>query len=193
MISLPFTPQPTVEFPAGRDFMQALNIFYVLIAIAMVALILVQKGSGATAGAAFGSGASGTVFGARGAGNFLTRTTWVLATLFCALSLLMAVMVSRMSNTPETDLGVLSSSPAASQAVETEGGDPGLEILDQIDQAPTAVQSSAAEQNDITVPVATEAVEDLPSIDETGAAPAEVDPAQIRQDDPASGSDADGS
>jgi preprotein translocase subunit SecG len=173
--------------------MQALNIFYVLIAIAMVALILVQKGSGATAGAAFGSGASGTVFGARGAGNFLTRTTWVLGTLFCALSLLMAVMVSRMSNTPETDLGVLSSSPAASQAVETEGGDPGLEILDQIDQAPTAVQSSAAEQNDITVPVATEAVEDLPSIDETGAAPAEVDPAQLRQDDPVSGSDADGS
>ena len=62
--------------------MQVLNIFHVLIAIAMIAFILIQKGAGATAGAAFGAGASGTVFGSRGAGNFLSRTTWVLATLF---------------------------------------------------------------------------------------------------------------
>ena len=46
--------------------MQILNIFHVLIAIAMIAFILIQKGAGATAGAAFGSGASGTVFGSRG-------------------------------------------------------------------------------------------------------------------------------
>ena len=58
--------------------MQVLNIFHVLIAIAMVAFILVQRGPGATAGAAFGSGASGTVFGSRGAGSFLSRTTWIL-------------------------------------------------------------------------------------------------------------------
>jgi preprotein translocase subunit SecG len=88
--------------------MQVLNIFHVLIAIALVAFVLIQKGQGATAGAAFGSGASGTVFGARGAGNFLTRTTWVLATLFCAISLGMAVMVSRlMSDVPENNLGVV--------------------------------------------------------------------------------------
>ena len=76
----------------------------VLIAIALVAFILIQKGQGATAGAAFGSGASGTVFGARGAGNFLSRTTWVLAALFCTISLTMAVIVSRMSAAPEDDL-----------------------------------------------------------------------------------------
>jgi preprotein translocase subunit SecG len=90
--------------------MQVLNIFHVLIAIALVAFILIQKGQGATAGAAFGSGASGTVFGARGAGNFLSQTTWVLAALFCTISLTMAVMVSRMSATPEDDLGVVGSS-----------------------------------------------------------------------------------
>ena len=73
--------------------MQALNIFHVLVAIAMVAFILVQRGPGATAGAAFGSGASGTVFGARGAGSFLSRSTWVLATLFCLISLIMAVII----------------------------------------------------------------------------------------------------
>ncbi len=95
--------------------MQVLNIFHVLIAIALVAFILIQKGQGATAGAAFGSGASGTVFGARGAGNFLSRTTWVLAALFCTISLVMAVMVSRTSALPENDLGVLGSGQTQDQ------------------------------------------------------------------------------
>ena len=88
--------------------MQVLNIFHVLIAIALIAFVLIQRGQGATAGAAFGSGASGTVFGARGAGNFLSRSTWVLAGLFCAISLTMAVLVSRiMTESPEADLGVV--------------------------------------------------------------------------------------
>ena len=98
--------------------MQVLNIFHVLIAIAMIAFILIQKGAGATAGAAFGSGASGTVFGSRGAGNFLSRTTWVLATLFCLISLSMAVIASRSSLTPETDLGVVAATPATEQVTE---------------------------------------------------------------------------
>ena len=89
--------------------MQVLNIFHVLIAIAMVAFVLVQRGPGATAGAAFGSGASGTVFGSRGAGSFLSRTTWILAMLFCVISLTMAVIVSRTVGTPDTDVGVVSS------------------------------------------------------------------------------------
>ena len=93
--------------------MQVLNIFHVLIAIALVAFVLIQKGQGATAGAAFGSGASGTVFGSRGAGNFLTRSTWVLAAVFCAISLTMAVMVSRITALPENDLGVVVSSQQA--------------------------------------------------------------------------------
>ena len=97
--------------------MQVLNIFHVLIAISMIAFILIQKGAGATAGAAFGSGASGTVFGSRGAGNFLSRTTWVMATLFCLISLTMAVLASRMSNTPETDLGVVATTPTAEEVI----------------------------------------------------------------------------
>lgn len=176
--------------------MQALNIFYVLIAIAMVALILVQKGAGATAGAAFGSGASGTVFGARGASNFLTRTTWVLATLFCSISLLMAVLVSRMSNAPETDLGVMGNAPSITESVDVDAADPGLAILDEIDGAqPTTMAettSSAEEQTDTAAPAVLEAVEDLPSIDE-GSAPMQIDQAEADQVDPASGSESDGS
>ena len=102
--------------------MQVLNIFHVLIAITLVAFVLIQKGQGATAGAAFGSGASGTVFGARGAGNFLTRATWVLATLFCTISLTMAVMVSRLSEVPENDLGVVgAAAPPAVEETDTGG------------------------------------------------------------------------
>lgn len=102
--------------------MQILNIFHVLIAIAMVAFVLIQRGPGATAGAAFGSGASGTVFGARGAGSFLSRATWVLASLFCLISLSMAVIVSRGAGTPEADLGVVAASEQAAPA-ETDSGD----------------------------------------------------------------------
>jgi len=171
--------------------MQALNIIYVLIAVAMVALVLVQKGAGATAGAAFGSGASGTVFGARGAGNFLTRSTWVLATLFCTLSLLMAVMVSRMSNTPKTDLGVLDASPAITKSIEVDATDPGLAIPDAADEAQTSAQSSvqAMTAEDSSAAAAdSEAVEVLPSVEDTGAATSGAD-----QQDPASGSESDGS
>ncbi len=100
--------------------MQILNIFHVLVAIAMMALILVQRGAGATAGAAFGSGASGTVFGSRGAGSFLTRATWMLATAFCVISLVMAVVVSHNLAAPETDLGVVTAQPVQDTATADE-------------------------------------------------------------------------
>ena len=68
---------------------------HVLLAVGLVALILMQQGKGADMGAAFGAGASGTVFGSRGAGNFLSRTTAVLATLFFLTSLGLAYMGSQ--------------------------------------------------------------------------------------------------
>jgi preprotein translocase subunit SecG len=65
---------------------------FVVVSVALVALILIQQGKGAEAGAAFGSGASGTVFGARGSASFLTRATAILATLFFILSLTLAYL-----------------------------------------------------------------------------------------------------
>jgi preprotein translocase subunit SecG len=61
-----------------------------LTAVAMVGLILVQHGKGADMGAAFGSGGSGSLFGASGSANFLSRSTAVLATLFFVTTLLLA-------------------------------------------------------------------------------------------------------
>lgn len=71
----------------------ALVILQVLISLGLIGLILVQHGKGADAGAAFGSGASGTVFGSRGAANFLSRSTAWLATGFFVVSLALAYLV----------------------------------------------------------------------------------------------------
>ena len=74
-----------------------LLIAQVLISITLIALILLQHGKGADAGAAFGSGASSTVFGASGSASFLSRATGILATLFFAVSLSLSVLAYRQA------------------------------------------------------------------------------------------------
>lgn len=71
-----------------------LLILEVLFAIGVIGLVLLQHGRGADAGAAFGSGASATVFGARGSTSFLSRATAVLATLFFINSLTLAYLAA---------------------------------------------------------------------------------------------------
>ena len=68
----------------------ALLILQVVLGLSIIGLVLLQRGKGADMGAAFGAGASGTVFGARGGGSFLTRTTAVLAFGFFANSIMLA-------------------------------------------------------------------------------------------------------
>ncbi len=97
--------------------LKLVNIFHVLLAVAMIGLILLQRGAGAAAGSGFGAGASGTVFGARGASNFLSKATKWLAVLFFALSLGMAIYASRTANRPVTDdLGVMGTAVPAEVA-----------------------------------------------------------------------------
>lgn len=64
---------------------------HIIVAIAMIGLILIQHGKGADAGASFGAGASGTVFGAAGSANFMTRATAVLTGIFFITSMTLAV------------------------------------------------------------------------------------------------------
>lgn len=63
---------------------------HIIVAVALSGIILIQHGKGADAGASFGSGGAGTVFGASGSGNFLTRATAVLAVIFFCTSLALA-------------------------------------------------------------------------------------------------------
>ena len=69
-----------------------LHVVHILSALALIGLILIQHGKGADAGASFGGGASQTVFGSAGSGNFLTRATAVLAVVFMMTSLGLAWM-----------------------------------------------------------------------------------------------------
>ena len=88
-----------------------LNVLYVLVAIAMIALILMQRGAGAQAGSGFGAGASATVFGSRGASNFLSKSTKWLSIVFFSVAMFMAWNATHSAKpkaASEQDLGVMS-------------------------------------------------------------------------------------
>ena len=70
---------------------------YLIVAIALIGFILLQHGKGASMGASFGAGASNTVFGSVGSGNFLTHSTAVLATLFFIISLAISAMYAHQN------------------------------------------------------------------------------------------------
>lgn len=110
---------------------QILLVIHVLIAAGIIGLILMQQGKGADMGAAFGAGASGTVFGSRGSANFLTRATAVLATLFFISSLTLFIIAAK------------SDEPAS--------------IVDQLEQQ-NVEQTVPATTSDSEVPVADETV-----------------------------------
>ena len=78
-------------------------IVYLVVALALVGFILIQQGKGAGMGSSFGSGASGTVFGASGSGNFLTKTTTVLAVVFFGVALGLGNLTSDKTKAPEDD------------------------------------------------------------------------------------------
>ncbi len=77
-----------------------LLVFQVVVAVSLIGFILIQHGKGADAGAAFGSGASSTVFGSQGSSNFLTKTTTVLAFLFLSNSLALGYMATQRVEEP---------------------------------------------------------------------------------------------
>ena len=81
-----------------------LTIVQVFSSVAIIALVLLQRGKGADAGAGFGAGASGTVFGARGARTALSRATAIFAAIFMLNSLALAYMGSKVSSEPKSIL-----------------------------------------------------------------------------------------
>lgn len=96
-------------------------VVHVVLSIAIIGLVLLQRGKGAEAGAALGGGASGSVFGAQGASNFLSRTTAILAASFFVTSL---------------SLAYLSSNQQATSSLETGS------VIEQSSEVPTAVVPS---------------------------------------------------
>ncbi len=158
----------------------ALIVFYLVIAIAMITFIMMQRGSGATAGSGFGAGASGTVFGARGSANFLSSSTKWLAILFFSLSMGMAVYENRTgtARAQQEDLGVMGQlpttpeTPAPSEipaAPSSEQSPAGAEV-------PPAPGSEAASASDAPEAGAAAAATTSETSDTTGDKPAEKTP-----------------
>ncbi|MBL4743297.1 MAG: preprotein translocase subunit SecG [Cycloclasticus sp.] len=100
---------------------------HVIIAALMIGLILIQHGKGADAGAAFGSGASGTVFGSKGSGSFLTRSTAILAAAFFSTSLALAYLGSNRTGQEDIIDGI-SNTPAAQSSDATPA-----DLIDSLD------------------------------------------------------------
>ncbi len=93
---------------------QVILIIHVLLALGLVALILMQHGKGADAGAAFGAGSAGSVFGARGANSFLYKLTAGVATGFFLTSLTLAYLATNETNVVDGGLqSIMEQVPAA--------------------------------------------------------------------------------
>jgi len=84
-----------------------LLVIHVLLSLAIIALVLLQRGKGAEAGASLGGGSSGSVFGARGAANFLSRSTAILATAFFITSLGLAYLAANQSSSKASNGSVV--------------------------------------------------------------------------------------
>ncbi len=126
---------------------EILTVILVLSAVGLIGLVLIQHGKGADMGASFGAGASATVFGSSGSGNFLSRTTAILAAVFfiCALAL------SHLSSHREKAVDSLLQGPTTTDAKDIPGADkaPASDIPtgNKADTAP-AVKAEAPKTED---------------------------------------------
>ena len=118
-------------------FANLVLIVQLLSALAIIGLVLVQHGKGADMGASFGSGASGSLFGATGSANFLSRTTAVAATLFFGCTLGLAFLSNGRTAAPSDN--VLDRAPIAAPAAAS-----GAAAIPGATVAPTAPASVAA-------------------------------------------------
>ncbi|SEK98740.1 preprotein translocase subunit SecG [Atopomonas hussainii] len=112
-------------------------VLHLLAAIAVIGLVLIQQGKGADAGASFGSGASATVFGSQGSGNFLSRMTAILATVFFVTSLGLAYYAKQKA-------GLAGSEGLPDPALLEQQAEQAAE-LPELKEAPKAVEKAASE------------------------------------------------
>lgn len=118
------------------------TVSHVFLAVAIIALVLLQRGKGADAGAAFGAGASGTVFGSRGTTSFLSRTTAILATLFFLTSLGLAYLAGQRTE----PASILERAPMTAPAEQAPSAVPTPQDADDLPALPATQEP--AEQRD---------------------------------------------
>ena len=124
-----------------------LFVLQVLVALSLIGFILIQHGKGADAGAAFGSGASSTIFGARGSGNFLSRATAVLAFVFLANSLGLGYIATQRVKTEPTLLQQQADSVIMQEQVDIPASPP--EDATDIPQVPDTATAPVTTDSDV--------------------------------------------
>ena len=102
---------------------QIILVIHVLLALGLVGLILIQHGKGADAGAAFGSGAAGSVFGARGAHSFLYKLTAVMAIGFFVTSISLAYFASNERSSAEANQSIMSQTTMSDDGLDTDASE----------------------------------------------------------------------
>ena len=124
---------------------QVLIVVYLVVALCLIGLVLMQQGKGADMGASFGAGSSATIFGSSGSGNFLTKATTYLAIAFFAISLVLGnLTANRVNATDEWDN---IDAPAgqvtpATDAIPTESVEPKVENAD-VPESDVAVKKTS--------------------------------------------------
>lgn len=153
---------------------QVIIVIHVLLGLGVIGLVLMQQGKGADAGATFGGGASGSVFGAQGAASFLSRTTAILASLFFVTSLGLAWINSNRTGAAVDFMGT--------EAVEKEVPDLGLPNVDGAKQGvvvppvnPVSVPATNVTSPTAVVPPVTPVTEQ-PVVAEKSEAPKTEEP-----------------
>ncbi|HSD37802.1 MAG TPA: preprotein translocase subunit SecG [Rhodocyclaceae bacterium] len=102
----------------GSFWFSLILVVHVIVGLSVIVFVLLQHGKGADVGASFGGGASGSLFGASGSANFLSRTTSILATLFFLTSLTLTYLASHRTATSSSVLDTMTeqSAPVAAPA-----------------------------------------------------------------------------
>jgi len=158
-----------------------LTIIHVLVCVSLIGFVLIQHGKGADAGAAFGSGASSTVFGSQGSGSFLTRTTAILATIFFITSLTLAYFIGKPAEIKSVVEGAVQESVEVPATPEIESELPPVDESNE--EAPSdnaeselPVVDNAAESEVPAVEVKTESVPVSVPAEESTKTPTETQP-----------------
>ena len=129
-----------------------LTVIQVIASAAIIGLVLLQRGKGADAGAGFGAGASGTVFGAKGATTALSRATAIFAAIFMINSLALAYMGTRLAT--EQPKTILDEAATPATATPAPGGAPSITVPGGgvAPSAAPATGGGAAPANDVPAP-----------------------------------------
>ncbi|MFZ5844179.1 MAG: preprotein translocase subunit SecG [Pseudomonadota bacterium] len=122
---------------------------FLVIALALIGIILLQQGKGADLGASFGAGASNTVFGAAGSGNFLTKATWWLALVSLVILLVLGYMASHRDKAAAVTDDVFAEAPAADLPATEATAVPATDV-------PAATEAAPVNSDVPAAPAATE-------------------------------------